>query len=140
MDLFGKSLVELHDLIKTKKVSSNEVFDYFAKRSKKYNNKLNAYLTLTENADSLNGDLEGIALAVKDNFCTKGIRTTASSKVLDNFIPQYESTVTKKLKEAGSSLLGKTNMDAWAHGSSTETSDYGPTKNPWDVTRAPKIG
>ena len=137
MDLFGKSLIELQNLIKDKKVSSHEVFDYFAKRSKKYNDKLNAYLTLTENADSLNGDLEGIALAVKDNFCTKGIRTTASAKVLDNFIPQYESTVTKKLKEAGSSLLGKTNMDAWAHGSSTETSDYGPTKNPWDVTRAP---
>ena len=135
--LFGKSLIGLQNLIKDKKVTSQEVFDYFAKRSKKYNDKLNAYLTLTENANSLNGDLEGIPLAVKDNFCTKGIRTTASSKVLDNFIPQYESTVAKKLKEAGSSLLGKTNMDAWAHGSSTETSDYGPTKNPWDVTRAP---
>lgn len=81
--------------------------------------------------------LLGIPYACKDNFCTKGIRTTASSKVLDNFISPYESTVTQRLKDSGAILLGKTNLDAWAHGSSTETSDYFVTKNPWDSSRVP---
>src|SRR5690606_9561663 len=84
-----------------------------------------------------NGQMKGAPIAIKDNFCTKDIRTTASAKVLDDFIPQYESTVTDRLRKAGATFTGKTNMDAWAHGSSTETSDYVPTKNPWDTTRAP---
>ncbi len=136
MDLFGKSLKEIISLIETKKVTSKEVFDYFAKRSATHNEKLNAYTTLID-TDSNNGEMAGVPLAIKDNFCTEGIRTTASAKVLDQFVPPYESTVTTKLRKAGATYTGKTNMDAWAHGSSTETSDYGPTKNPWDVTRAP---
>ncbi len=138
MDIFGKSLVELIDLVKTKKLSSKEVFDYFASRSKKYNSELNAYVTLVEEGNNhADGNLAGIPLAIKDNFCTEGIRTTASSKVLDDFIPTYESTVTRRLKESGAQVVGKTNMDAWAHGASTETSDYGLTKNPWDISRYP---
>ena len=81
--------------------------------------------------------LLGIPYACKDSFCTKGIRTTAGSKILENFEPPYESTVTRKLQEAGAILLGKTNMDAFAHGSSTETSDFFTTKNPWDLDKVP---
>lgn len=81
--------------------------------------------------------LLGMPYACKDNYNTKGIETTASSNVLKGYTPPYEATVTKKLADAGAVLLGKTNMDAFAHGSSTETSDFGPTKNPHDLTRSP---
>lgn len=139
MDLFGKTVTQIKTLIDKKDVKPAEVFEYFDKRVKKHNEKFNAFLTEVEYKESAvkEGSLFGIPLAVKDNFCTQGVRTTASSKVLNDFIPPYESTVTTHLKNAGYSLLGKTNMDAWAHGSSTETSDYGPTKNPWDLDRAP---
>ncbi len=137
MDIFGKSLTELKQIIAEKRVSAKEVWEYFVGRSKKYNSELNAYLTFIDEPNEKGGELAGLPLAIKDNFCTKDIRTTASAKVLDDFFPQYESTVTAKLKASGAAFLGKTNMDAWAHGSSTETSDYGPTKNPWDTSRAP---
>lgn len=81
--------------------------------------------------------LKGIPLAIKDNFCTPEFPTTASAKILENFVPPYDSTVTKKLKEAGAVILGKTNMDAWAHGSSTETSDFGRTLNPRNTKHLP---
>ncbi len=81
--------------------------------------------------------LLGIPYAAKDNFCTKNIKTTASSRILENFIPPYESTVTKRLSDSGAVLLGKTNMDAFAHGSSTEESDFFTTKNPWDTSKVP---
>lgn len=92
---------------------------------KSLNKKINAFITLC-------GDS---GVAIKDNFCTKGILTTASSKILSNFVPPYDATVVAKIKASGQKIMGKTNMDAFAHGSSTETSDFGVTKNPWDVTR-----
>lgn len=137
--LLGKTITEIKELLSTKKITKEEVFSFFQSRIEKYNPEINAYLTLQKKAENtvLDGVLSGVPLAIKDNFCTKGVRTTASAKVLDNFIPPYESTVTSRLKAAGYELLGKTNMDAWAHGSSTETSDYGATKNPWDTSRSP---
>jgi len=135
--LLGKSVTEILALIENKKISSKEVIDYFLKRIEKYNKKINAYLTINKSYKTDKLDKIKVPIAIKDNFCTKGIRTTASSKVLANFIPPYESTVTKRLIDASFFILGKTNMDAWAHGSSTETSDFGPTKNPWDLSRCP---
>ncbi len=129
--LLGKKLTEIIGLIDKKELKSSEVFDYFKKRIEKYNDKLNAFLTVNESQP------KGFPVAFKDNFCTKGIRTTASSKVLDDFVPPYDATVVTKVLRNGGSILGKTNMDAWAHGASTETSDYGVTKNPWDKTRYP---
>ncbi len=79
--------------------------------------------------------LDGIPVGIKDVFCTKDLRTTASSKMLDNFVPAYDATVVRRLKEAGAVIIGKNNCDAWAHGASTENSDYGISKNPWDLDR-----
>jgi len=130
MDILGTSVVKLKNLVQKKELSEEEINNYFSKRLGKFSPLLNTCLTVLKNT-------KGIPVIVKDNYCTAGIRTTASSKVLDNFIPPYESTVTKKLLESGFSILGKANMDAWAHGASTETSDYGVTKNPWDTSRYP---
>ena len=86
--------------------------------------ELNTFITLNKKKG------KGIPIAVKDNFLTKGLKTTAASKVLDNYVPQYSATVVRRLEENGYWIYGKTNLDAWCHGSSTETSDYGPTLNP----------
>src|SRR4030066_29838 len=72
---------------------------------------------------------------IKDVLCTRNLRTTASAKMLDNFVPPYDAEVVKRLKDAGAVIVGKNNCDAWAHGASTENSDYGVTPNPWDLTR-----
>jgi len=125
------------------KFSSRELVKSCLNQIQKHNSGINAFLTLNEHAleeadqADINLPLGGIPMAIKDNFLTQGLRTTASSKVLDNYIPQYDSTVVEKLKKAGAIILGKTNMDAWAHGSSTETSDYGPTLNPWNTGHLP---
>jgi aspartyl-tRNA(Asn)/glutamyl-tRNA(Gln) amidotransferase subunit A len=132
MNLLGKSVTELISLIKDKKLSSAEVYSYFQNRIKKYDNKIASYLTLASETSQT-----GVPLAFKDNISTKGLRTTASSKVLDTYISPYDATIVTNLKNKGFGILGKTNMDAWAHGASTETSDYGTTKNPWDHTRYP---
>ncbi len=136
--------------LKNKEISSVELTKTFLERIKKVEPKINAFVTVTEEealrnakdadkkrANGSDAPLLGIPLSIKDNFSTKGVRTTASSKVLDKYIPPYDATVVTKLKEAGMVLLGKTNMDAWAHGSSTETSDYGQSKNPWNTDYLP---
>lgn len=131
MNLLGKSLLDLKDLVGRRKISYKELNTYFYRRIKKYNERLNTYITVCE------GESDGLPIAIKDAYCTKNIRTTAASKVLDTFVPSYDATVVSRLLNSGFGILGKTNMDAWCHGSSTETSDYGPTKNPWDISRSP---
>jgi len=144
-------LTELRKLLDEKKVSSVELTKYFLARIKALDKNLNSFLTVTQEeafkqaaaADDFiaspgeNPLLCGIPYAAKDLFCSKGVRTTAASKILDNYIPPYDSTVIAKLKEQKAVLVGKTNMDQFAHGSSGETSGYGPSCNPWDTTRMP---
>jgi aspartyl-tRNA(Asn)/glutamyl-tRNA(Gln) amidotransferase subunit A len=138
------TLSEAKEGLKNKKFSSKDLVVDCLAQVKKFQSKLNTFVTITEESalkEAENSDLSkplgGIPIAVKDNFLTFGIRTTASSKVLDNYIAQYNATAIEKLKSAGAIIIGKTNMDAWAHGSSTETSDYGPTLNPWNTDHLP---
>lgn len=129
------TLTKTIELLDKKEVSLDDIYKDIGQAYKEKNKKLNIYLSVDKDAlekakKQSNQPLKGLPIAVKDNFLTVGLPTTASSKVLDGFMPPYESTVTKRIKEAGGIVFGKTNMDAWAHGSSTETSDYGPTLNP----------
>lgn len=150
MDYAYATIVELRKALDAKDVSSVELAKFFLARIKKYNPDLNAFITVTEEealmqarqADELIAEgkakpLTGIPYAAKDLFSTRGIKTTAASKILENFEPVYDATTIRKLKEQKAVLLGKTNLDQFAHGSSTETSYYGPSKNPWDLTRIP---
>jgi aspartyl-tRNA(Asn)/glutamyl-tRNA(Gln) amidotransferase subunit A len=150
MNIKTLTLAQALNDLQEKKYSSVELTQAYLNRIKELEPKVNAFVTVTEeealknakDADSKRAKgtdtpLLGIPLSIKDNFSTNGIRTTASSKVLDNYIPPFDATVITKLKEAGMVMLGKTNMDAWAHGSSTETSDYGSSRNPWNTNHLP---
>ena len=144
------TLAQALEKLQKKEVSSLELTQNYLERIKKLNPNLNAYITIAENealsqakkADKLIETrtilpLLGIPIALKDLFSTKGIKTTAASKVLENYIPQYDATVVKKLKEAGAVILGKLNHDAWGHGGSGENSDFGSTKNPYSLEYVP---
>lgn len=135
MKLNKLTLKKAIDLLDKKEVSLDEIYKDVNAVIEEKNKDLNVYLTLNKDyaARSKKHEKEtfrGLPFAIKDNFLTIGLPTTASSKVLEGFMPPYESTVTTRLMENGAVTIGKTNMDAWAHGSSTETSDYGPTLNP----------
>ncbi len=142
MQLNELTLKESLTALEKKEIKIEEIYTDLDKACKEKNQKLNIYLHNDLNARELakkasNKPLKGLPIAVKDNFCTKNLITTASAKVLENFKPQYESTVTARLQENGGIIYGKTNMDAWAHGSSTETSDFGRTLNPRNVEHLP---
>lgn len=144
------SIQEIHQGLKNQDFTVQELVEHLLKRIHKYNPDLNIFLTINPNAikhaqeidkqiakEGITQPLQGIPIAIKDNYLTKDLITTASSKLLKRYLPQYESTVTQKLRDAGAIIIGKTNMDAWAHGSSTESSDFGPTLNPWNKNHLP---
>ncbi len=153
MELYSQTISELRDLLDRKEVSVKEVVNSIYQRIDRVEEKIKAFVTITEDKalemaekaqKKLNSEetqesksILGIPVAIKDNMCTKGIRTTCSSKILYNFIPPYESTVTSRLIEHGYVLIGKTNLDEFAMGSSTENSGFHVTRNPWDLERAP---
>jgi aspartyl-tRNA(Asn)/glutamyl-tRNA(Gln) amidotransferase subunit A len=141
---------ELADRLAKRQISSVELTQHFLGRIERLNPALNAFITLTA-AQALKeaaaadrrlaagerGPLLGIPLIHKDIFCTDGVRTSCGSRMLDNFVAPYDATVVAKLKKAGTVMLGKSNMDEFAMGSSNETSYYGPVKNPWDTAKVP---
>ena len=145
-----KTLTELSKTLHSKQISSSELTQYFLDRIKKLDHKLNSFITVTEKeakeaakkADALLSQhkahpLTGIPLAHKDIFCTDGVKTTCGSKILENFIAPYDATLVARLKTAGTVILGKTNMDEFAMGSSNENSHFGPVKNPWHLDSVP---
>jgi aspartyl-tRNA(Asn)/glutamyl-tRNA(Gln) amidotransferase subunit A len=145
-----KTVAELSQDLENKIISSVELTDYFLERIKRFDPQLNSYITITEDAARATakradadraagkgGRLTGIPIAQKDIFCTLGVKTSCGSKMLDNFISPYNATVIEKFAAAGTVMLGKTNMDEFAMGSSNENSFYGSVKNPWDVNCVP---
>lgn len=149
-ELHELTIAEIHEGYRKGDFTCVDLVRHFLNRIEKYNSKLNIFLTINDQAliqavavdreiaeKGITRDLLGIPMAIKDNYLTLGLPTTASSNILKGYLPQYESTVTGKLLAAGAIFLGKTNMDSFAHGSSTETSDFGPTLNPWNPDRLP---
>lgn len=151
MGLLDLTAVELAGQIKSGKTTAVEAMEAVIANIDSKEEELNCYVTFDREAalsaakeaqkkieaGELTGPLAGVPIAIKDNMCTEGVLTTCSSKILGNFIPQFSSEVVKRIEEAGAVVIGKTNMDEFAMGSTTETSAYGPTKNPWNTEHVP---
>jgi len=151
MELFNLTIHELQDMLKKGETTARAVNESVLGRIQSVDDRVKAYISVTGREIALEAAAEadkrrkmgdastllGIPLAVKDNMCTEGIRTTCASKILANFIPPYDATVVQKLKQAGSVICGKPNMDEFAMGSSTENSGFFITRNPWDLERIP---
>ena len=151
IDIEAMTIGEISPHIRNKKVSPVELTELFLQRIKRLNPVLNAYVTLTDEracADAkaaekeishgrYRGPLHGIPVSIKDNLATRGVRTTAGSKVLAEWVPDHDATVVERLKKAGAIILGKTNMHEWASGGTTINPYYGTTFNPWDLKRIP---
>ncbi len=150
MDVTSLSLRDMRRMLDNKEISAKELTSEYIDRIKKYDGKIESYITVCEEKalnDAENAQkkidsneasqLCGIPIAIKDNICTEGVRTTASSKMLGNFIPPYNATVMEKLNEHNIVMLGKTSLDEFAMGGSTQTSAFAKTKNPFDVSRVP---
>ncbi|MBO5279530.1 MAG: Asp-tRNA(Asn)/Glu-tRNA(Gln) amidotransferase subunit GatA [Lachnospiraceae bacterium] len=151
MDLMKLTAVELGKKIKAKEVTVKEAVEAAFARIEKMEGKINSFVTTDKEAalrragevqkliddGTLTGPLAGVPVAVKDNMCTSGMLTTCSSKILENFVPTYTAEAVLNLERAGAVVLGKTNMDEFAMGSTTETSAYGVTRNPWNTEHVP---
>ncbi|MCK9578941.1 MAG: Asp-tRNA(Asn)/Glu-tRNA(Gln) amidotransferase subunit GatA [Methanoregula sp.] len=150
MNLNCLTIKQAHEGLQKGEFTSVELTEACLAEIKKRNSELNAVLTVCEEEALAEAgiadkriksgtatELTGIPYLAKDNYLTRGVRATAASKILENYIAPFDATVIKKLREAGAVLLGKTNLDEFAHGSSTENSAFGPTKNPNDLTRVP---
>lgn len=145
------SAVEIAKKIKKRELSATEVTKFFLERIAQENPKIHAFLSINEEnavkaAEEIDskiqrgesvGELAGVPIAIKDNICMEGVRTTCASKILENFVSSYDATVIKNLRQADAIFIGKTNLDEFAMGSSTENSAFTTTKNPWDLERVP---
>ena len=144
------TIAQLSQALQERRVSSRELTEHFLSRIARLDADLNAFITVTQDEALSQADaadarlaaskatpLTGIPIAHKDIFCTVGVKTSCGSRMLDNFISPYDATAVARLKQAGAIMLGKTNMDEFAMGSSNETSYYGPVHNPWDRNRVP---
>lgn len=150
MDVTAKKITELRSMLDSKEISCKELCDTYLKRIDDYNEKYQAYITVSpekayseaEKAQRLIDEgnaaqLTGIPLAIKDNICTDGVKTTCASKILESFIPPYNATTMDRLEKENIVMLGKTSMDEFAMGGSTQTSAFAKTKNPYDAARVP---
>ena len=151
MNIIEMTAAQLSAAIRAGKTTAVEAAEAVLAQIEKEDKKYNCYVTVDRDgalaqarvvqekieAGELTGPLAGVPVAVKDNICTEGLRTTCSSKILHNFVPTYTAEAVKNLQKAGAVILGKTNMDEFAMGSTTETSAYGPTKNPRDIEHVP---
>lgn len=141
--LLDKTILELSAGLRSGEFTSTDLINECYDNIEKYNPQVNAFITIIPRSEALKkaqevkitSNLSGLPFVLKDCFCTQNIKTTAASKVLDNFIAPYNATIYQKLIAAGAILVGKMNMDAWGHGGSSENTDFGPVKNPWDTTR-----
>lgn len=151
MELFQLTAHKLHEMLINKEVSASEITSAVYQRIEQVEGKVKSYLTITREqaeakarkvdqkiaAGEKIAPLAGIPIAIKDNMCTEGIRTTCASKILQNFVPPYSATTVEKVNDADMVMVGKANMDEFAMGSSTENSGYQSTCNPWDPERVP---
>ncbi len=149
MNLHLKSIKELRGLLDGGDITAQELVQYYLDRIDKLDPQIHAYITVNEKAmeqaeaaqkmieAGTAGPLTGIVLGIKDNICTKGLRTTCASKMLEDFVPTYHATVSEKLEAQGAIFIGKLNMDEFAMGASTTTSYFGITRNPYDTERVP---
>ncbi len=149
MNLHLKSIKELRGLLDGGDITVQELVQYYLDRIEKLDSTIHAYITVNEKAmeqaeraqkmieEGAAGPLTGIVLGIKDNICTKGLRTTCASHMLEDFVPTYNATVAERLEAQGAIFIGKLNMDEFAMGASTTTSYFGNTQNPYDIERVP---